>query len=53
MRAYFDRELTSERSHSDSWRDGLDPAQQSRIDELYDREVERLARHGAAVPPAA
>jgi len=52
MREYFDRELTAERSHPGSWRDGLDTAEQSRIDELYDQQVERLALHGAAIPPA-
>jgi hypothetical protein len=51
MRRYFDRELTAERSHPGSWREGLDASEQSRIDELFDGQVERLAQHGVAIPP--
>jgi len=53
MRRFFDRELTAERSHSGSWREGLAATDQIRIDKLFERQLERLASHGSALPPVA
>ena len=53
MRAFFDTELTAERSHTGSWRDRLDAAAQAGIAELYRPPVGAAGRQrcdGAAHP---
>jgi Sulfotransferase family len=51
MRAFFDRELTAERSRRGTWRDGLDATAQAAINELYEQQLARLADRGVTVPP--
>ncbi len=51
MQQFFESQMTPERSHPGSWRSGLDPAEQARINDLYDEQVSRLAAMGVTIPP--
>jgi hypothetical protein len=38
--------MTADAAHRERWREGLDPAEQSRLTERYEATLERLEREG-------
>lgn len=50
VRRFFDEDMSPDAAHLGSWRDGLSPDEQDRIDRLHAEQLDRLSALGVTIP---